>query len=268
MPYRLLATDLDGTLFGHDLVVSPRTRAALDALRARGCALALVTGRMYRATLPIAQSLGVDTPLVTYQGAWIQSPAAPAPLWHRPLPLAIAREAIAALEATGMHLNVYVDDRLYLRRLTEAAASYTALARIEPEVVGDWETALSGAPTKLVAIGDEAEVLRQLDVLKARFGAQLFITQSQPTFLEIAHPEVNKGAALARLAAHLGVAREEVVAVGDGLNDAEMIAYAGLGVAMGDARPGLKAIADRVTKPLAEDGVAVLIEELIAEGAI
>lgn len=268
MPYRLLATDLDGTLFGHDLLVSPRTRRALEELRRRDVALVLVTGRMFRATLPIARELGVTTPIVTYQGAWIQAPEAAAPLWHRPLPLPLAREAIAALESTGMHVNVYVDDRLHLRRLTPEAASYTALSGVEPELVADWETALRGEPTKLVAIGDEADVLRHLEALKTRYGAQLFVTQSQPTFLEIAHPEVNKGAALARVAAQLGVPREQIVAVGDGLNDAEMLEYAGLGVAMGNARPGLKAIADRVTAPLAEDGVAVLIEGLIAAGEL
>lgn len=267
--YRLFATDLDGTLFGHDLQISPRNRAAVATLAGRGCAVVLATGRMFQATVPFARELGITTPLITYQGAWVRDAATGADTWHRVVPPALAREALAALEQTGLHVNLYMNDQLYLRHITEEANAYVRLARVDFEQVPDWEPLLAqGGPTKLVAIGPEPDIVRWTEVLKERFGDRLFVTQSQPTFLEIAGPEVGKGAALAHLAAELGVPREAVVAVGDGMNDIDMIAYAGLGVAMGNGHPALKAAADRVTGTLQEDGVAQLIESLVAEGCI
>lgn len=267
--FRLIATDLDGTLFGHDMVISARTRRALGLLAARDCHLVLATGRMFRATVPVARTLAVTTPLITYQGALIRDMATRVDTWHRTLPAPLAAEALEALESSGLHINLYLDDQLYLMAMTPEAESYMALARVEASRVSSWAEAMGASePTKIVAIGPEETIVEWVGLLRARFGDRLFVTQSQPTFLEIAHPTVNKGAAVAHLAERLGIPREQVVAVGDGQNDLDMIAYAGLGVAMGQGHPELRERADRVTRPLAEDGVACLIEDLIAEGLL
>lgn len=267
--YRLVATDLDGTLFGHDMVISPRTRRALASLAERDCHLVLATGRMFRATVPVARELSIVTPLVTYQGALIRHMTTLEDAWHRTLPADLAAEALEALEEAGFHINLYVNDELHLKHLTPEAQSYISLARVEHRLCGSWAEAMAAMePTKIVGIGPEEKVAASVVALKARFGDRLFITQSQPTFLEIAHPSVNKGAAVAHLAEQLGIPREQVVAVGDGMNDLDMIEYAGLGVAMGQGHPELRARARRVTRPLAEDGVACLIEDLIAEGSL
>jgi Cof subfamily protein (haloacid dehalogenase superfamily) len=267
--YRLFATDLDGTLFGPDLRISARTRDALLGLSERGCILVIATGRMFQATLPFAAELAIQTPLITYQGAWIRDRLSGVDTWHQVMTPSLAREALLALEETGLHVNVYLDDRLYLKEFGAAAKAYVELARVDYIQVAEWEEVLAlGGPTKLVAIGDEPAIVAWERIMKERFADRLFVCQSQPTFLEFAGPHVNKGAALARLAAELGVPREEIVAVGDGLNDMEMITYAGLGVAMGSGHPGLKAAADRVTASLADDGVAVLIDQLVAEGSL
>ena len=267
--YRLLATDMDGTLFGHDCRISERTRRALAAWEARGGHVVLATGRMFRATVPYARELGVRHPLVTYQGALIRHHETGEDTWHRTLPRALAAEALEALEATGLHVNLYLDDQLHLRALTPEAESYMALAKVEATMCDDWHTAMAACePTKIVAIGPEERIVHWVAELQARFGTRLFVTQSQPTFLEVAAPNVGKGAAVAHLAETLGVRREEIVAVGDGMNDLDMIQMAGLGVAMGNAREGLKKAADRVTASVDEDGVAQLIEALISEGAI
>lgn len=267
--YRLLVTDLDGTLFGHDLVVSPRTREALARWTARGGIHAIATGRMFRSTRPIAEDLGVTVPLICYQGAWIRCPTTLTDTWHRTLAPGPAREAIAMLEAAGFGVQLFRDDALHVTEIGPAQRSYMALSHVTPQVVGSWdEVFAAGAPTKIVAIAPEAEVVKQVAALRERLGDRLFIVQSQPTFLEIVHRDVNKGLALAELAGHLGIPLSEVVAVGDGQNDIDLIRTAGLGVAMGDAHPELLAAADRVTKSLAEDGVAALIDDLIREGSL
>lgn len=267
--FKLFATDLDGTVFGHDMRISERNRKAFRMLEERGIPLVLATGRMFRATMPIARDLSIRHPLITYQGALIRHPETLVDTWHRTLPADLAAEALAALDETGLHVNLYTNDELYLRKMTPEAESYIALARVEAKQLGGWAEGLAIAePTKIVAIGPEEKIVHWVEALQGRFGDRLYVTQSLPTFLEIAHPSVGKGEAVAHLASTLGVKPEEIVAVGDGMNDLDMIQMAGCGVAMGNARDGLKQAADRVTKRWDEDGVAALIEDLIAEGAL
>ncbi|MGE5708251.1 MAG: HAD-IIB family hydrolase, partial [Bacteroidota bacterium] len=118
------------------------------------------------------------------------------------------------------------------------------------------------AATKILAIGSVEQADTWLEALQKRLGDRLYITKSQANFLELAPLGISKGEALAFLAESLGVAREEVVAFGDGMNDAEMLTYAGLGVAMGNAADGLKKFADRVAPSIHEEGLAQVLEEL------
>jgi hypothetical protein len=268
MRYRLFVTDLDGTVLGPDLQLSERTREAFAKLHARGCTVAVATGRMVEAATPFARALGAHPAVITYNGAWIRDLDTGADLWHRAVPAALAAEAVAALEDAGLHVNLYFDDRVYLKAMTPEAEAYVAHARVTPVVVGAWDGVAHRAPTKILAIGPEAKVQATLAALAPRFAGRLWLSPSMPTFLEVADAAVNKGLALAHLAEHLGVPREAVVAVGDGPNDAEMLAWAGLGVAMADAGPAVRAQAGRVVPSVREDGVAALIDALIAEGRV
>jgi hypothetical protein len=264
----MFVTDLDGTVLGPDLSLSPRTRAAFATLAARGCLPVVATGRILEAARPFAEALGVSAPLITYNGAWVRCTRTESDLLHRPVPAETAAEVRAALERAGLHVNVFVDDRVYMRAPSPEGDAYVRHARIAPIYCGDWAALAGRAPTKVLAIGPAARVTAVLAELRERFAGRVWLTPSMPTFLEVVHPSVNKGAALAHLAARYGIDAGEVVAVGDGLNDAEMLAWAGLGVAMGNAPPELKRLADRVTGSVEEDGVAALIEGLIAEGRL
>lgn len=267
MSYRLLVTDLDGTLFGHDLVIAARTREALKRWTGRGHGLVIATGRMFRSTQPIAEDLGVTHPLICYQGAWIRDPGTLVDTWHKTLEPLVAREAIADLEAAGFAVQLFRDDALHITRASDETRAYMALSKVAPTLLGHWDELFAlGPPTKIVAIASREAVERQVAVMREKYGDRLYVVQSQPTFLEIADAAVNKGAALTHLASALRVPLSEVVAVGDGQNDLDMIRVAGLGVAMGDGNAELCAAADRITGTLAEDGVAQLIDALIAEG--
>lgn len=262
LPYRLVALDLDGTLLGRDLAFSPRVKRAVQAAKEAGALLALATGRMFQSTLPYAQELGVTLPLICYQGALIQDPVSREVLFHQPVPLEKAGEVIRIVRRWGLHVNVYVDDELYVERLTPEAERYRQIARVPIHTVGDLLSFLASPPTKLVIVSDEASIDRALVELRAAFGPSLYITKSLPMFCEIADPGCNKGSALAMLAAHLSIPREETLALGDGLNDLEMIQWAGLGIAMGNAPQEVKAAADWVTGPLQEDGAAQALERI------
>lgn len=263
LTYKLLAMDLDGTLIGNDLLLSDRVKAAVARAQAAGVQAALATGRMFRASLPYAQELGISTPLICYQGALVRDVRDDTVLYHQPVPLDAAKEAIAEAEQRGLVALGYVDDWCYTSKDTPEAQFYGRHSRVQPRFVGDLRAWLSVPPTKLVIVSTAEQTDANVAHFRQVFGNRLNVTKSYPLFTEIIHPEVSKGRALARLAAILGVAREEVAAIGDNLNDLDMITYAGLGIAMGNGAASVREVAAWVCPPEAEDGVAVAIEERI-----
>ncbi len=260
---RAIACDLDRTLIGEDSVLRPRTRDALRAARAAGLHTIIATGRMFRSVRPYAEAAGLDDPLVCYQGAVVADPATGEFLRHEPIPLAEAREAIAAVQAEGFGLNCYVGDELYVAAETPESQRYATFQSIPIHTVGpllDW---LTEEPTKLVTIGDPDE-LDALELrLKAHFGDRLFISKSLPYFLEFARAGVTKGSGMAFVAERLGFAAAETVAFGDGENDVELLEWAGHSVAVANAHPRALAAADEVCPSVDDEGVAQTIERLL-----
>ena len=245
-------------------MLRPRTKRALAAARAAGIHVVLVTGRMFRSALPYAREAGITDPLVCYQGAVVADPETGEFLRHVPIPLELAREAIAAVEALGFPINVYVDDELYVARETLESETYARFQKLAVNPVGDLLAWLDRPPTKLVSVGDPVALDGLEARLKERFGARLFISKSLPHFLEFAHPEVTKGSGLDFLAPLAGFTREETVAFGDGENDIELLEWAGYAVAVANAHPKVLAIADFVCPPVDEEGVAQVIEAHLA----
>jgi Cof subfamily protein (haloacid dehalogenase superfamily) len=244
-------------------VLRPRTREAIGQARAAGLRVIVVTGRMFRSVRPYLEQAGIDDPVVCYQGAVVADPATGRFLRHEPIPVAVAREAIAAIQAGGFHVNCYVGDELYVARVSPEAERYAGFQNLPLHPVGDLLAWLSEPPTKLVAI-DEPDVLDDLEArMKERFDGRLYISKSLPYFLEFASPEVTKASGMAFLAGHLGFAPERAVAFGDGENDVELLEWAGYGVAVANAHERVLAVADWVCPPADEEGVAQAIEALL-----
>jgi Cof subfamily protein (haloacid dehalogenase superfamily) len=242
----------------------PRTREAIAATRARGIHVVLVTGRMFQAVRPYALEALIDDPVVCYQGAVVAEPVSGRWLRHVPIPLELAREAIAAINEEGFGLNCYVDDELYVAEITPEARRYADFQHIELHVVGNLLEWLDEPPTKLVVI-DDPEVLDGLKQrMRARFDGRLYISKSLPYFLEFASPDVTKAAGLDFLAGHLGFTREDTVGFGDGENDVELLEWAGYGVAVANAHERVKEVADFVCPSVDEEGVAQVLEAFLA----
>jgi Cof subfamily protein (haloacid dehalogenase superfamily) len=258
--YRLLALDLDGTLIGPDLTISARTKIAISQLMAQGIIVTIATGRMFQSALPFAKDLNISTPLICYQGAMVANPITKEILYHLPVPLPLARQVIEATREDGLHINAYLDDELYVDRITEEAALYSSISKVEAHPVGNLLTFLDREPTKLVIIGKHLEIDQITSKLNAKFGSVLYVAKSYDRFCEVAHPDCGKGRALAQIAAKLGIARSEVVAIGDNPNDVDMVQWAGLGIAMANGTGEVIAAADWVTGNIGEDGVAQAIE--------
>ena len=258
-----LACDLDRTLIAEDLVLRDRTRAAIAAATAAGLHVVVATGRMYRAVRPYLATARITSPVICYQGAVVADPETGEFLRHEPIPLAVAREAIAAVEDEGFGLNCYVDDQLFVVAETPEARTYADFQNIPLNVVGpllDW---LAEPPTKLVTIG-EPELLDALEIrMKALFDGRLYISKSLPYFLEFASPAVTKASGLDFVSEHVGFSRERTVAFGDGENDVELLEWAGYAVAVANAHDRVLAAADLVCPSVGEEGVAQVIEALL-----
>jgi Cof subfamily protein (haloacid dehalogenase superfamily) len=248
-------------------VLRPRTRAAIERARARGIHVILVTGRMFRSVRPYALEAGLDDPVICYQGAVVAEPRSGRWLRHVPIPLPVAQEAIGALQAEGFSLNCYVDDELYVARITPGASRYAEFQHLELHEVGDLLGWLCRPPTKLVVI-DDPHVLDDLEArMKSRFDGRLYISKSLPFFLEFASPDVTKAAGLDFVSKATGFTAEQTVAFGDGENDVELLEWAGYAVAVENAHDRVKAVADLVCPRVDEEGVAQVLEAYLDSAA-
>jgi Cof subfamily protein (haloacid dehalogenase superfamily) len=236
----------------------------IAAAQAAGIHVLIVTGRMFRSVRPYLQAAGIDDPVICYQGAVVADPVSGRFLRHEPIPLELAREAIAAVEAEGYPLNCYVDDELYVARHTAASEAYASFQNLEVHAVGNLLEWLDEPPTKLVAVGDPVELDGLEQRLVQHFDGRLYISKSLPYFLEFASPDVTKASGLDFLAAHLGFSQERTVAFGDGENDVPLLEWAGYGVAVANAHARVLAVADFVCPPVTEEGVAQVIEAYLA----
>jgi Cof subfamily protein (haloacid dehalogenase superfamily) len=239
-----------------------RTIAALKRAHDEGLLVVVVTGRMVKSVRQALEPVGVEAPVICYQGAVVVD-AEGRWLRHEPLPLELARETIAVLAEEGYSPNVYVDDELYVAEDTPEAQAYASLNRIEFHVVGDLLDWLDAAPTKLVAVGDPAALDALEPRMKERFGNREFIAKSLPHFLEFAQAGVTKGAGMDFLSRHLGFAKEQTVAFGDGENDLELVEWPSYGIAVDNASPRVKALAQWVCPSAEQQGVAQVIEALL-----
>ncbi len=260
----LVAFDVDGTLVGRDLSISQPVRGAIARMQRAGTAGCLVTGRMYRATLPFARELGLDAPLICYQGAAIIDPATDEVLAHTALANEIVRELIAITERDRMHLQLYRNDEYYCESRNRFSELYASLSMTQPVIVPSLREAFAYSPaTKAIVIADEPVAASYAEKLGAVFAGRGNVTRSLPEFVEVFDPRVDKGTALRFVAERLGVAMERTVAIGDSWNDAPLLEAAGFAVAMGSSPPELRAIADAVVADLAHDGVAEAIDKYV-----
>jgi Cof subfamily protein (haloacid dehalogenase superfamily) len=257
-----MALDLDGTILDLKLNLDPRDVEALARIIGAGVTVVACTGRPFPGTLPWVEKLGLDGPIICYQGAEIRMPDGTTLLDHG-VSHKLAMEVIRFARDRDLHVQAYRNDQLIVERDRPEAHEYANHAGMELNVVDDLETAMGPTTPKLVIVSTGQKLEALLPQARRRWEGKLNVATSVPTYLEFTSVESDKASALAFLCDRLGVPQDQSVAVGDGRNDASMIAWAGMGVAVEGSPPEVIAAADRTIRGPGRGGIKQLADVLI-----
>jgi hypothetical protein len=179
-------------------------------------------------------------PIITYNGALVIDPQNEKQLFHAPIPFEIAGEITKMVVQNDYHLQLYIDDNLYVAEKNKYTDTYYDIAGIEANYVGRLDEFLVDEPTKMLIIEEDEN--RQVEIknfLEENFEDKIELSSSYPSFIEITKKDISKAVPLKKIAAKFNIKQEEVMAFGDGLNDLKMIEWAGTGVAMQNAHSEL-----------------------------
>ncbi len=274
--FQLLAIDIDGTLLNSHDELTPATRQALVRTGESGIHVVLATGRRYSRTLHLIEPLGIDVPLVTASGALVKDPIDHRTLYRADFPRQTLCEALAVVNRCGYDPVLCCDTftagfDFYYRatevespELTEYFSLNSQSGRHWPELVTDpppeaFNAFTMGTQAEMLAL--EAELQRQLP---DKLHTHVLRTSRYVGFMcELAPAGVTKWSAILRLAHDWGIDQRAICAVGDDVNDIPMIQEAGLGVAMGNALPAVKAAADRIAPTHDEEGLVEVTRWLL-----
>jgi Cof subfamily protein (haloacid dehalogenase superfamily) len=257
-----VALDLDGTILDLQLNLDPRDVDALHRIIRAGVTVVACTGRPFPGALPWVQKLGLDGPIICYQGAEVRQPDGSTILDHG-IKHDLALEVINFARERDLHVQAYRDDRLMVERDRPEAHEYADHAGMEIHVVGDLDAAMGPTTPKLVIVSTAQTLEALLPETRRQWEGRLNVATSVPTYLEFTSVESDKASALAFLCERLGIPQDQSVAVGDGRNDASMIAWAGLGVAVEGSPPEVIAAADRTIPGPGHGGIKQLADVLV-----
>jgi Cof subfamily protein (haloacid dehalogenase superfamily) len=227
-----------------------------------GSTVVACTGRPFPGALPWVKRIGLDGPIICYQGAQVRTLSGEM-LLDQGIDHDLAMEVIRFARKRDLHIQAYADDRLLVERDRPEAHEYANHAGMEINVVGDLDQAMGPTTPKLVIVATRETLEALLPEVRQRWAGRLNAATSMPTYLEFTTIESDKANALAFLCNRMGIPQDQSVAVGDGRNDVSMIAWAGLGIAVEKSDPEVIAAADRTIAGPGHGGIQQLADLLI-----
>ncbi|ARO57078.1 Putative hydrolase, Cof-subfamily [Methylorubrum extorquens] len=263
MAIALVVSDVDGTLVTDDKRLTPAAIEAVRRLDSAGIGFTLASSRPPVGLRHLAEALDLRLPLGAFNGSTVCTPDL-RPISERLIPESVARAAAARLEAAGIDLWVFADGAWNLR---DDQAPYTDLERrtlqTEPSVVPDLSPLLARA-AKIVGVSrDHAGLARLEEALAAELEGRAAVHCSQPYYLDVTPPGIDKGSFVADLGRQLGIPRQRIATLGDAANDIALFRESGLSIAMGNAAPAVRQAASAVTSGNNEDGFARAINRFV-----
>jgi Cof subfamily protein (haloacid dehalogenase superfamily) len=261
-PIRLVVSDVDGTLVDKSKQLTPATTDAVARVEAMGVPFTIISARPRSGMMPIADTLGIDHPMGAFNGGIVFMRDGRV-IEHHMIDPEVARGMVALAADSDVETWVFADDRWYA---TSGEGHHVDSERVssnqEPVIVDDVTDLLARAD-KITFVSDDEPVLHDLFDRAGAFTGKATIVQSQSYYLDVTALAANKGDGVSALAAAMDVPLDAVAAMGDQANDIPMLDRVGLSIAMGNAPDPVKSVAQHVTRPNDEDGVAAAIESLI-----
>jgi hypothetical protein len=263
----LVLADVDGTLVTAEKVLTTRTVSAVSALRAAGIAFAITSGRPPRGMATLIDPLALRTPVAGFNGGIFVKPD-----------MTIMAEHVLAADVSGSALEIILhhgmDAWVYSGKdwlVRDANAAHVAreqwTVKFAPTVVENFEDALGNA-VKIVGVSDDRDLVARCEKdAQDALGAKAAAARSQPYYLDVTHPDANKGTVVTTLSKLLSVQANEIATIGDMPNDVLMFLKSGLSIAMGNAGPDVQAQADLVTASYDDEGFAKAMERFILHRA-
>lgn len=262
----LIALDLDGTLLTKDKTISLSTKTTLQNLMEQGHIVVIATGRPHRASIMYYKELNLQTPMVNFNGALIHHPYDEG--WdavHTPLPNRTAKEIIhSCYELEVDNILAEIQDDMYLDQFDQNIINFfTNPEEVEQITIGSLKNNLKGDPTSLMISAKEGQADAVRDYLDQHHASIIEHRKWGVPWdvIEVVKKGVNKATGLQKIAHYFHIPVSNIIAFGDEDNDLEMIEYAGVGVAMGNAIDELKERASYITNTNDEDGIGNFLED-------
>lgn len=267
--FQLICSDVDGTLLNKERQLSAITKSTISKLSTH-LPFVFISSRMPKAIAHLQASTQTSHfPIVAYNGGLIKN--RDEVLFSNPISLQLTEQVIQLNSDIGVHLSLYNEDEWFVPEDDFWANREANNTQVTPEVLTNsavlkhWRNYNKGAH-KIMCMGEENKVEALYQLLKTSLGDQLHLYRSKPTYIEIAPKEISKLTAIKHLLAHsYNFSEDQVVAYGDNYNDIELLEGVGWGVAVENAKPEVKQIANEITRTSHDNGVALSIQELFKE---
>jgi Cof subfamily protein (haloacid dehalogenase superfamily) len=262
-PIRLLLSDVDGTLVTHEKALTDRSIEAVHKLRDAGILFAVTSGRPPRGMEMLVEPLALTTPISAFNGGLVVEPDM-AVVEEKCIPDELVAPIIELLESAGLDVWLYRGAHWYVRDLDGAHVAREAFTvQFEPTPVASYDGVTENV-AKIVGVSDDHDLVASVShEAHDQFGDHVSAARSQPYYLDVTHPQANKGSVVRFLSAKYGIPEEEIATIGDMPNDVLMFARSGLSIAMGQSGPEVHRAARRVTASNDDDGFAKAVDRFI-----
>jgi Cof subfamily protein (haloacid dehalogenase superfamily) len=263
-PISILLADVDGTLVTEQKVLTERAVKAVRALKAKGIAFAITSGRPPRGMAMLIEPLALETPVAGFNGGVLVNPDMSV-IEAKTLPPDVARKAIKLIRDHGMDAWLYTPDDWFI---TDPTAPHvereTWTVKFDAKVVEKFSEEALDHAVKIVGVSDDRDLVAKAEKdAQQTLGDTVSAARSQPYYLDVTHPEANKGSVVTTLSKHLKIPPERFATIGDMPNDEAMFRKSGFSIAMGNSSDDVKSRASATTDSYNDEGFAKAVERFL-----